>query len=265
MLKETLSLLLSKFYSKQENALISNQALPLETSLIVIKENESATAWQEVCRYVAPTDGYINVFGRKQEGSDYFDLQVDLGSGVPKVVTGENFGSERAVILPMRKGATARVFLSFARDIGIVFIRSVGGGYKGIIWRAVLCLNSYSSYYLKHSLNPKNLGSVIRLCRHLLRLPTPILKGRNGCTLPLLVTDTSTLLQDKQPALIFQRRPYLYYLHRMEVNFLSQLSRLRKVEYSAISFTLELQKTKQQLLSFLLTARCNQNVGGALC
>lgn len=159
MLKQTLSLLLSKFYSKQENALISNLAMPQENSVIVIKDNETSDSWQEVCRYIAPTDGYLNAFGRKEESAPFFDLQVDLiGTDFPKVVTGESFGSERAVIMPMRKGSTARIYCSFAKGIGIRFIRSVGGGYKDSLWRAVLCLNSYSNCFWKPSLKPRKSG-----------------------------------------------------------------------------------------------------------
>lgn len=263
MLKNVLSLLLSKFYSKQESELIARQAMPLENKEILVTSNKAIGDWGKIIDYTAPTDGFINVFANKDDNAAGCDLSIISGFFVN--VIGSQQGGQRSVYLPMRKGASCSVWGANLKNLGVRFIYSVGGGYKNIIWRAVLCLSSYSNCFWKPSLNPRNLGSVIRPCRLLLLLHTLMLKGKNGCTLPLLMTDTFTLWQDKQPALIFQQRFYLYCLHRMEENFLNRLSRLRKVVFSGISFMEEPRRTKQRLLSFQSTARCNLNVGGALC
>lgn len=263
MLKSLLSLLLSKFYSKQESELIARQAMPLENKEILVTSNKAIGDWGKIIDYTAPTDGFINVFANKDDNAAGCDLSIISGFFVN--VIGSQQGGQRSVYLPMRKGASCSVWGANLKNLGVRFIYSVGGGYKNIIWRAVLCLSSYSNCFWKPSLNPRNLGSVIRPCRLLLLLHTLMLKGKNGCTLPLLMTDTFTLWQDKQPALSFQQRLYLYCLHRMEENFLNRLSRLRKVVFSGISFMEEPRRTKQRLLSFQSTARCNLNVGGALC
>lgn len=263
MLKESLSLLLSKFYSKQENALISNLAMPQENSVTTIVNEQPVNEWQSVCSFTAPSNGYLLAKGNKTPNAARMNIGIYCGE--ESIATGSESQNYIGLFIPLRKGAIAGVSANDVRALTVQFFESVGGGYKSIIRRAVLCLSSYSNCFWKPSLNPRNLGSVIRPCRLLLLLHTLMLKGKNGCTLPLLMTDTFTLWQDKQPALNFQQRLYLYCLHRMEENFLNRLSRLRKVVFSGISFMEEPRRTKQRLLSFQSTARCNLNVGGALC
>lgn len=267
MLKESLSLLLSLFYSKKESALVANQAMP-GNSKIEITATSAPGDWQTVATYTAPCAGIASLRGQAINNTAFMQIMLEAGEPgkeSPSITGFATTGQYPHIWLNVKKGDQIVFKAGAITQVFARFFKTVGGGYKGIIWRAVLCLSSYSSYYLKHSLNPKNLGSVIRPCRHLHLLHTLMLKGKNGCTLPLLMTDTFTLWQDKQPALIFQQRLYLYCLHRMEENFLNRLSRLRKAVFSGISFMEEPRRTKQRLLSFQSTARCNLNVGGALC
>ena len=149
MLKSLLSLLLSKFYSKQESELIARQAMPLENKEILVTSNKAIGDWGKIIDYTAPTDGFINVFANKDDNAAGCDLSIISGFFVN--VIGSQQGGQRSVYLPMRKGASCSVWGANLKNLGVRFIYSVGGGYKNIIWRAVLCLSSYSNCFWKPS------------------------------------------------------------------------------------------------------------------
>lgn len=58
MLKNTLSLLLSKFYSKKESELVGHQAMPSTDNVALTPTTTSIDGWGAVCNGVAPTDGF---------------------------------------------------------------------------------------------------------------------------------------------------------------------------------------------------------------
>lgn len=128
MLKKSLSLLLSKFYSKQESALVANQAMPLENKEILVTSNKAIGDWGKIIDYTAPTDGFINAFANKDDSAAGCDLSII--SGVFINVIGSQQGGQRSVYLPMRKGASCSVWGANLKNLGVRFIYSVGGGIR---------------------------------------------------------------------------------------------------------------------------------------
>lgn len=114
MLKQYLSLLLSKFYSKQESGEIASLALPDKSAGTSV----SVTAGHN--EYVAPNDGYlefittvpnngINVYGQV--------LQID---NYPRE------GRAAKSFVPVSKGN--KVIFETAADTSVTFYKLFGGG-----------------------------------------------------------------------------------------------------------------------------------------
>lgn len=126
MLKNLLSLLLSKFYSKQESELIARQAMPLENKDILVTSDKTIVDWGKIIDYTAPTDGFINAFANKNDNATGCDISIVSGGFVN--VIGSQQGGQRSVFLPMRKGASCSVWGANLKNCAVRFIYSVGGG-----------------------------------------------------------------------------------------------------------------------------------------
>lgn len=151
MLKNILSLLLSKFYSKQESALVASLALPDKS----VSTSVSVTGGRD--EYVAPNDGYlefvttvpnngINVYGQVLQTSNY-----------PRE------GRAAKLFVPIAKGK--KIIFEVAADTSVMFYALVGGGVstlkKFILQGGGLCLNSLSSSLRRNSYRTSGSGWLI--------------------------------------------------------------------------------------------------------
>lgn len=123
MLKNVLSLLLSRFYSKKESELVGHQAMPKLSQYIDLTSNATANVENT---YVAPTDGYFvcATKGGEQSGVNVWGT---LDVGVPGAS-----GIQGKVFTPCVKGASVHYIIygtihlvRFYKTIGCV-----GGGIK---------------------------------------------------------------------------------------------------------------------------------------
>lgn len=165
MLKNLLSLLLSKFYSKQESALVANQAMP-GNSKIEITATSAPGDWQTVATYTAPCAGIASLRGQAINNTAFMQIMLEAGEPgkeSPSITGFATTGQYPHIWLNVKKGDQIVFKAGAITQVFARFFKTVGEGYKDIIWRAVLCLSSYSSYYLKHSLNPKRNGSAVNL------------------------------------------------------------------------------------------------------
>ena len=62
MLKSLLSLLLSKFYSKQESEAVGHQAMPSTQNVALTPTTTSIDGWDAVYNGVAPTDCLYKIY-----------------------------------------------------------------------------------------------------------------------------------------------------------------------------------------------------------
>lgn len=160
MLKNLLSLLLSKFYSKQESALVANQAMP-GNSKIEITATSAPGDWQTVATYTAPCAGIASLRGQAINNTAFMQIMLEAGEPgkeSPSITGFATTGQYPHIWLNVKKGDQIVFKAGAITQVFARFFKTVGGGYKDIIWRAVLCLNSYSNFYLKHSLEIKNRG-----------------------------------------------------------------------------------------------------------
>lgn len=117
MLKSLLSLLLSKFYSKQESALVAEQALPNEGESITISlvTGQNGT-------YTAPEDGYLNIC-TKTGGN------INVWGGCVQASNFANTSGQAKIFIPLRKGKTVW-YTVYGEVLAAQFFKLVGGGIK---------------------------------------------------------------------------------------------------------------------------------------
>lgn len=140
MLKNILSLLLSKFYSKQESEAVGHQAMPELSQYIDLTSNATTNVENT---YVAPTDGY---FVCATKGGEWSGVNVwgTLDVGVPGVS-----GIQGKVFTPCVKGASVH-YIIYGTIHLVRFYKTIGGYQtlkKLILQGGGLCClkHSYSS------------------------------------------------------------------------------------------------------------------------
>lgn len=152
MLKNILSLLLSKFYSKQESEAVGHQALPA-SSYTTLFTNKTITSWGAVASGVAANDGYLKLQSNGS-GSTTAALMVMT----PRLTSVIQYPFETAGIsawVPIAKGETWKVQGSDSTSINLYLYKTIGGGYqtlkKLLLQGGGLCLNSLSSSLRRNS------------------------------------------------------------------------------------------------------------------
>lgn len=144
MLKQFLCLLLSKFYSKQENELIGHQALP-SSQRVTLFTDKSVGDWGTVAQGVAAFDGYLNLTANGTQSGASLVLGTSCLTSCllyPFATAGANSW------VPIAKGDSWRVVGSFSTNISLSLCRTIGGGYKRLIQlvrRASICLSPSSN------------------------------------------------------------------------------------------------------------------------
>lgn len=118
MLKNILSLLLSRFYSKQESELVGHQAMP-ELSQYIDLASSTTTNVQNT--YVAPTDGYFVCATKGGEGSGV-NVWGTLDVGVPGAS-----GIQGKVIAPCAKGVSVD-YIIYGTVHLVRFYKTIGEG-----------------------------------------------------------------------------------------------------------------------------------------
>ena len=135
MLKNILSLLLSKFYSKQESELVGHQAMPSSSVITLVNNGTIGSDWAgSAFSGIAPGDGYLTF-----SGTSTSDVPI-VGIGAERVQASLTYpwtGSRLSASIPIAKGATWNVQGSSMKDVVIIFISCIGGGIK--LLRTLFC------------------------------------------------------------------------------------------------------------------------------
>lgn len=117
MLKSLLNLLLSRFYSKQESALVAEQALPNEgdSTTISLVTGQNGT-------YTAPEDGYLNICTKTGGNINVWGACVQASNFA-------NTSGQAKIFIPLRKGKTVW-YTVYGEVLAANFYKLVGGGIK---------------------------------------------------------------------------------------------------------------------------------------
>ena len=128
MLKNVVSLLLSRFYSKQESELVGHQAMPELSQYIDLTSNATTNVENT---YVAPTDGY---FVCATKGGELSGVNVwgTLDAGVPGAS-----GIQGKVFTPCVKGASVH-YIIYGTIHLVRFYKTIGRG-GGKLLRNLFC------------------------------------------------------------------------------------------------------------------------------
>lgn len=126
MLKNILSLLLSRFYSKQESELVGHQAMPSGTSTTLLS-NAAISDWGTVSSGVAAADGYL-VLTAKNAGNEGASLSLNVGGAAMQSLTYPFVGAVSNTSAPIGKGDSWTLIGSYSDSITLRLYKTIGGG-----------------------------------------------------------------------------------------------------------------------------------------
>lgn len=136
MLKNVLSLLLSRFYSKQENGAVAQQAMPSRSIVALVPTKNSIDLWGVVFEGTAPTNGYASIS---------FTASSDFCVASAQSYEAQTFSSPKAAgdilraMCPVAKGRKFILCARNAKNITCEFIETIGGGVKMLFCKEVAC------------------------------------------------------------------------------------------------------------------------------
>lgn len=129
-MKNILRLLLSKFYSKQENELVAHQAMPSANAngvIILTPIKTIVDEWENVYTGIAPSDGYVTLNFQPSE-----NYSLSLGSAqTPNIgffSTPQRENDSVYVSCPVTKGQSFSMSARYAKNISCKLIKLIGGG-----------------------------------------------------------------------------------------------------------------------------------------
>lgn len=126
MLKKVLSLLLSKFYSKQESGEVAHQALP-STNGTYLFSNKSVSNWATVSTGVAPFDGFL-VLNAKSDGTSNAAAMFVSTPCVKSMIVYPFASAQCTTWAPIAKGEAWEVEGSESKQISLELCKTIGGG-----------------------------------------------------------------------------------------------------------------------------------------
>ena len=136
MLKNILSLLLSKFYSKQESEAVGHQAMPSPSNTVITPSIKTeCTTWSDAHIGIAPADGYLYVTGRTTNTDGF--LQINSDTTEIAATTFGNTDKDIRLLFPFAKGQAMKVTAKSLKNIFLRFSSSIGGGIK--LLRTLFC------------------------------------------------------------------------------------------------------------------------------
>ena len=161
MLKQLIQKLLD---SRTTPAQAGNSAMPGAKKTIFLSKDETVGSWGIINAGTAPDDGYLFVNASAEDNTNS-EVRAQLGN-LFHVSAQAPAPKGLGVAIPVSKGATYSVEGAFVSHITVGFVKVIGGGYKCLVRRSLLCLRTSYNYLQKLLSRAKNLGlqnSVLRL------------------------------------------------------------------------------------------------------
>ena len=275
MLKNILSLLLSRFYSKQESELVGHQAMPSASNTVITPSIKTeCTTWSDAHIGIAPADGYLYVTGRTTNTDGF--LQISSATTEIAATTFGNTDKDIRLLFPLAKGQAMKVTAKSLKNIFLRFSSSIGWGGVSAFKNALLqggglCLNSLSSSLRKSSCRVKkngwlNNGMLIIQRKSSCLFQTlqgfrPILHQRMVCLSSRNLASERVISKLMRPVLGFTQTNTIQTLSFIR----DLLFRLIRDRQSVIRHTRRTERACLALLSSPSLANRNSAVGGASC
>ena len=161
MLKNVLSLLLSKFYSKQESEAVGHQAMPSPSNTVITPSIKTeCTTWSDAHIGIAPADGYLYVTGRTTNTDGF--LQISSDTTEIAATTFGNTDKDIRLLFPFAKGQAMKVTAKSLKNIFLRFSSSIGGGVSALknalLQGGAICLSNLCSSLRRSSLQAGRSG-----------------------------------------------------------------------------------------------------------
>ena len=128
MLKSLLSLLLSKFYSKQESEAVGHQAMPSSTWTAISLSQTTSDNWALIGSYTAPSDGYIQLQGEATADASQLAIRTENNGEVRGSFICRAVYQVSGVNLVVAKGQTCLLLSSHSKNIKARFYQIIWGG-----------------------------------------------------------------------------------------------------------------------------------------
>ena len=163
MLKNVLSLLLSKFYSKQESELVGHQAMPSSQSISITPTvNSVGDEVATVATFNAQADGFV-IVRATTDGAP--PSRLILSSYVSTYIFNNSAGGTIATFIPIAKGIQCTVQGRNLKNIAISLDKTIGGGYQtlknALLQGGGLCLSHWYSSLQRNSYRTSGSGWLI--------------------------------------------------------------------------------------------------------
>lgn len=125
MLKNVLSLLLSRFYSKKESGEVAHQSFP-STGRTTLFTDKTASSWGNVAEGIAAYDGYLKL---QSNGSGSTTASLMVVTPRLTSIIQYPFGTAGgSAWVPIAKGETWKVQGSDSTSITLYLYKTIGGG-----------------------------------------------------------------------------------------------------------------------------------------
>lgn len=134
MLKNILSLLLSKFYSKQESELVGHQAMPSSSVVRLTPKTTTIDGWGSVFDGVASTDGFACL---SFTADSVYCIASAQTANINVFTTPQVEGDVLLCACPVAKGQVFTLSARQAKNIECWFTKTIGGG--GKLLRNLFC------------------------------------------------------------------------------------------------------------------------------
>lgn len=153
MLKQLIQKLLDSRTTPEE---AGHSAMPSTTKTIFLSKDETVGSWGILNAGIAPDDGYLFVNASAEDNTNS-EVRAQLGN-IFHVSAQAPAPKGLGVAIPVSKGATYSVEGAFVSHITVGFVKVIGGGYKRLVRRSLLCLRTSCNYLQKLFSRAKNLG-----------------------------------------------------------------------------------------------------------
>ena len=138
MLKNVLSLLLSKFYSKKENEAVGHQAMPSNEKIDIAAHPSEIDGWTNFATYTTPTDGYVSIRAEAYKNTGAIQIFTGSEDKMPSIFTAANSSGEwLQTVIPVSKGVSVSLQGGGIKNVAGFFSKTIGGGYK--LLRTLFC------------------------------------------------------------------------------------------------------------------------------
>lgn len=141
MLKNVLSLLLSKFYSKKENEAVGHQAMPSGNKIDIAAHPAEIDGWTNFATYTTPTDGYVSIRAEAYKSTAAIQISTGSEDKMPSIFTAANNAGEwLQTVIPVSKGVSVRLQGGGIKNVVGYFSKTIGGGIRllrRLFWQEV--------------------------------------------------------------------------------------------------------------------------------